>query len=428
MPLFVIRGDIARMQVDAVVNTGSACGEAADICEDSGRACRYVIRSTDEIWHSGLRGTKQLQHVFDRAREKGVRSIAFQLAAGDDAKRQAAADALRRQLDLGEEMDVYLVGGDQEAAKDALSAEIRRLMAQLDQPQAPALPDIGALRLRCQREIESRRTLMMQHAAPVWDHLETVQLRGLFDQRIAALMSDLDTIARADKDAQWKAEAIIRAENQCCEYLKELTERIARVARRMVPAELIPPTGAAHPAKGSEENVRHSLAPSRPARLVPPPMPPFAPQREHYEYTYQEPEKTVRDKSVPPIGLLSLDDMLHSLDAGFSDTLIRLIDERGMKDSECYKRANVDKKLFSKIRSNPDYKPKKTTAVAFAIALRLTLAETNDLLKRAGLVLTHASAFDIIVEYFISQGMYDIDRINQELFDYDMPLLGSGLS
>lgn len=121
---------------------------------------------------------------------------------------------------------------------------------------------------------------------------------------------------------------------------------------------------------------------------------------------------------------VSLEQLLEKTDAGFTETLLKRIDETGKKDSQIYKKANLSKQHFSKIRNNPDYKPTKATALALAVALELDVEQTKDLIGRAGYALTNASKFDLIVRYYIENKNYDLMQINMTLFEFDQSLLG----
>ena len=131
---------------------------------------------------------------------------------------------------------------------------------------------------------------------------------------------------------------------------------------------------------------------------------------------------------MPEVKESSLPDWLAQADVGFSETLLKLIDESGHKDSTVYKKAHVSKQHFSKIRNNPDYRPTKPTALAFAVALELDLEQTKDLIGRAGYALTNSSKFDVIVRFFIESGNYNMMDINTALFEFDQALLGSQVS
>ena len=127
---------------------------------------------------------------------------------------------------------------------------------------------------------------------------------------------------------------------------------------------------------------------------------------------------------APTVAPRKLEDLMKEIDETFSEALIRLIDQKGLKDPEVYKKANIDRKFFNKIKNNKNYKPSKSTCVAFAIALELNLDETRDLIGKAGYALTHSSKFDIIIEYFILEGNYNTFEINEVLFTFEQPLIG----
>lgn len=132
---------------------------------------------------------------------------------------------------------------------------------------------------------------------------------------------------------------------------------------------------------------------------------------------------SLSDAQMPGAASISLSDALSGMDESFSEMVLRKIDGRGMTDAQCYKKAEIDRKLFSKLRGNRLYKPSRQTAVALAVALELSLEETKELLMKAGFALSHSSKFDIIIEYFISRGNYNRFEINEALYEFDQQLI-----
>lgn len=141
-----------------------------------------------------------------------------------------------------------------------------------------------------------------------------------------------------------------------------------------------------------------------------------------------EPSDAVSSKEqvllFPDVAGKSLDEVLGNAGDTFQQRLFKLIDESGMDDVTVYKKANIDRKVFSRIRCKKDYKPKKKTAVAFAIALQLDMPTMLDLLSRAEIAFSPSNKFDLIITYFITNQVYDIYEINAALFKYDQPILG----
>jgi len=367
MPFQIVRNDITRMQVDAVVNAancsllggggvdgaihaaagpklleecrmlhGCETGEAK-ITGGYNLPAKYVIHTVGPVWHGGGHGERELLASCYRnslllAREYGCESVAFPLISsgaygypGDQAM-AVALETITSFL-LENEMNVFLVVFGQTGllAGKKLFRDIQEY-----------IDDVY-----------------------VGEHLRpgtTAARRRLWCE---------DGGAASAMDIQLGKEAAMDRD-------ESLSDAVC---------EGIPPT---------EKKAAYSLKKAKPA------------------------------KAGPDWG-----ELLKRTDEGFSRTLLRLIDERGMTDAECYHRANVDRKLFSKIRNNPSYKPSKPTVLAFAVALRLSLPEAEDLLHRAGFSLTRSSRFDIALEYCLTHGIYDVIQINEVLFEYDLPLLGS---
>lgn len=375
MPFAIVRNDIVKMRVDAVVNAansalapgGGVCGAifAAAGYADLDRACRaighcgvgsavitggfrlpakYVIHAVGPIWRGGGKNEAALlsgcyTSALRLAEEKGCRSVAFPLISSG-IYGYPKAEALRIAVEaigaflLEHEMQVYLVVFDRSAV-ELSEARFTGVQSYIDDHYVDASP--------FQRRGTEGRYSTQQLAEQ--EKMEALGAPGAF----------------------WE-----------------------KAAQR--PAAAPPETKAGKP-----------LGPAQ---------------------RYAGPASVPAPSQFPrPSSKRSLKDLVGCLEESFSAMLLRLIDEKGMTDVEVYKRANMDRKLFSKLRKE-GYNPSKPTAIALAVALRLNLDEARDLLGRAGYTLSHSSKFDVIIEYFISEGVYDIYEINEALFAFDQRLLG----
>lgn len=385
MPLIIVRNDITKMKVDAIVNAAnksllggggvdgaihSAAGpKLLEECHrlggcETGEAkltrgyelpAKFVIHTVGPIWRGGIFGEREklascYRNSLRIAEENGFESIAFPLISAGvygypkDKALRVAEDTIREFLDKTEaDMTVYLVIFDRTAL------------------------DIGKKRFREIEEFIDDRYAKTHGDSP-----------SAFAKRRESLNRPeySYSIGNSTFDGAYQ-EADECREEDVCANIAPCAEAAADSAR---------PTHGAAKQKAS--------ASAKPSGAAP---------------------------SISNIGR-TIDELM---DESFSEMLLRKIDERGMTDSECYKKANIDRKLFSKIRSDRLYKPSKPTVIAFAIALELDLIETNNMLMKAGFALSHSNKFDLIIEYFIKRGMYDVFEINEALFAFDQQLLGA---
>ncbi len=384
MPLIIVRNDITKMKVDAIVNAanksllggggvdgaihraagprlleecrrlgGCETGEAR-ITRGYELPAKFVIHAVGPIWRGGFFGEKEklascYRNSLKIAEENGLESIAFPLISSGvygypkEKALRVAEDTIREFLAETEaDMTVYLVIFDR------------------------ASLDIGKKRFKEIEEfVGDRYAKSHGDSASYFAKRRESLNRPEYSYSLNNSMLD-----GANKEVE-----------ECCE---DASASIALNAEAAFDSAGAAPT----PAKPK------ASANAKPSGAAP---------------------------SISNIGR-TIDELL---DESFSDMLLRKIDERGMTDSECYKKANIDRKLFSKIRSDRLYKPSKPTVIAFAIALELDLNETNNMLMKAGFALSHSNKFDLIIEYFIKRGMYDVFEINEALFAFDQQLLGA---
>lgn len=442
MPFTIIRDDITHVKADAIVNAansdlmrgGGVCGaifKAAGsqklqaACDKIGYCstgnavatpafnlhARYVIHAVGPIWSGGSHGEREkLASCYRRSLELadslGCESIAFPLISAGiyGYPRRLALEVAREQIQRfldDHEMDVSLVLFDKGAVElaDDLSLRVQRFIDDVyvdtsgynrrriweNSPISQLVPDEA-------ESIGSAEDLVAASAAPLG-----ADMMGAPEAAAEGSAPSSGPLTCPRCGATVAEGAIF-----CINCGVRLSDQDA-ATQEYSPEYFLP------------NPVLYDAAPSAPS--APAQAPAAAPAPKTHG---AQPLENRRRLKLP----LSLRNRLKHMDAGFSETLLALIDDRGMNDVQVYKRANLSRQHFSKIRSNPRYKPSKQTVLALAVALELPFEDTVMLLERAGFALSHADRRDVIVEFFIREGVYDVFEINEALFAFDQPLLG----
>lgn len=385
MPFQIVHQDITKMNTDAIVNAansalqmgGGVCGAIFNAA-GAGR----LQRACREIGFCPT-GSAVITPGFDLQAKYVIHAVGPIWRGGDMGERQLLEGAYRKSLELAAEK------GLQSIAFPLISSGI------YGYPKAEAL-----------------RVAMNVFADFLTDHEMEIYL-AVFDRRAVAISEKLFANIEHYIDTYYIEEPRRRGEGE-----------FWSMALAMPRAESAEPELSRSESAGlaplEPERMEHALAMTEKVRVA-------VPKPENAEPSDIPVQKAARNSSVPAYHKTarSLDDVVKNLSETFSEMLLRLIDEKGKTDVEVYKKANVDRKLFSKIRSNKDYKPKKATAIALAIGLELSLDETVDLLRKAGYSLSPSSKFDVIIRYFIEQEEYNMFVINEALFCFEQPLLGA---
>lgn len=409
MPLSIIRNDITRVCADAIVNTANphvAVGEGTDLAiyeaagmeallderarigdMEPGQAAatpafaldaKYIIHTVGPAWQGGDHGEKEtVAQCYRNCLREAVRleceSIAFPLISTGTYgfPKDAALDiAVKEFTDFlnDHEMDISLVVYDKEsfALSSELFSDIRSYISDAE----------------AQRRVfdEAMPFLPSESSAPIEEDMMRSAPRSVMRPSAKKARGGGFGFLHRKRDREENAEKAERTE------APKLYE------------EADPDTG-------------YSVGMALPDSL----------ESKEASITEDATGALFSKRSIDE----SLEELLNTKEETFQQMLFRMIDSKGLTDPEVYKKANIDRKLFSKIRSNENYNPTKKTAIAFAIALGLNLDETTDLLRRAGLSLSPSNHFDIIVKYCIEHGITNIHEVNCILFEFDQMLLGA---
>ncbi len=381
MPLNIIRNDITRVSADAIVNTANpmvAVGAGVDQSIYEAAGFEQLLAERAKIGPMEP-GQAAVTPAFGLDAKYIIHTVGPAWRGGDYRERETVASCYRRSLQLAAELDCASIAFP------------------LISTGTYGFPKDEALRIAVS-EISS---FLLDHEMMVY---MVVYSREAFVVS-GRIFSDIKSYIE-DRDVRERPRDIRRtafADRSVAEY-----------SLYNAP-EMLPKASGPSPKKGGGRKLFGRLKEERERK-----------RKEELEIDADF-ESAVTDVYLAPTASFDwdLEQYLEQHGESFQQMLFRHIDRRGLTDPQVYKKANIDRKLFSKIRSNENYMPSKKTVLALAIALELNMDETLDLLRRAGLALSPASDFDLIVGYCINHKVYNIFEINTYLFEYDQPLLGA---
>lgn len=396
MPYTIVRDDITHVRADAIVNAANAqLRHGGGVCGAifSAAGARKLQAACDKIGYCPT-GSAVATRAFRLPARYIIHAVGPVWQGGDHGERELLASCYRSSLELAASLKCKSI------AFPLISAGI------YGYPRKEAL-EVAQEEFRSFLQDHEMSITLVLFDTTTMDYADELRLR------VASYIDDVYVDASGyDRRRDWETNVPANAsiEDQEAEWLSWDASSPEAIAD----AESCDDTGFL-------SDMSSFGAPSAPAPSAPMSAPsvygsgPAKPRPQPLEGAAPKPRVSLPNP---------LRNLLTHLDAGFSETLLAMIDERGLKDSEVYKRANISRQHFSKMRSNPNYKPTKTTVLALAVALKLSHDETCMLLERAGFALSHADKRDVIVEFFIKEGNYDVFAINDALFAFDQPLLG----
>ncbi len=370
MPLEIVRNDITTMKVDVIVNSAHPTPEVGGgvdyaIHRAAGPELIAARRKIGDI----ATGTAFITPAFQLPAKYVVHTVGPIWQDGKPGQRKQLADCYTKSMELALENKCSSI----------------------------AFPLISAGVFGCPAEI-AIATAVQAIREFLADHEINVYL-VVFDRKAFRISSSLFDDVQDYLDKMYIEECMDEEEDQ-----RERRRRLYQ--KHMVLGDEAPASSGA----GAIAHMGKTPSPKRISRR----------SKERFNLA----PDLLQAESAAPKKTRSLSDLLDEVDDTFSEALLRLIDAKGKSDPDVYKRANMDRKHFSKIRNKPDYQPSKATALALAIALELNLDETKDFIGRAGYAISHSSKTDIIVEYFIEREEYDIFTINEMLFAFGQACLG----